>query len=751
MGRCHVLDGCQWAGRLAVGLAGIPSRIGADRGRFEKEPLVRRRLRRSERRLAEWRNVVVRGSCSQIADTIRYVRTIYAKMKAHGKAKMLLVAVLAALSQRVVAEDWTQKLLFHGTSLILRPDYSNHEAANHTVISANFYSYFGQTGYISFGWSVGGYRQQQMRTLLHATRITRYQFDWFEYTTSKIDCTRTKCRAHMVNWDNVPKPQQPFLEEDYVFRTVTALDDDAGRFHLGYFDGEGGALAVGTARPLSFGEETEEECRKALRMLRRVQATRGIELPFELSDVCGTVTNMGVGSSSQKPLALPWVGLKSCKGSGFAERNAWTIVSLVVRIRDIWSYERIIHDNPAVRRTLFFTGLVVLAEPLAATMLLSFPWKNELSLSVADTILTASAFFVAQVFTAPLYGAISDRFGRKPVLLFGLTGSAMCTILYGISGNLTMAIVSRALCNAGVSRTSVGELATNNGLHQGRAFSIFGLCTAMGTLLGPLVGGFLCQPAEKYGFKGPSELFVRYPYLLPCAIGACYNLVVVGLCIPYLQETNLDTTSKLSAERTGLLADEETPLIVPQRDQDASTLSPASNGNGTRSLVMLIVGHATIALHAISFDEMYPAIAATRQPIGLGFSSSEIAKTLLFLSPVVLAIQFVGYPALSKRLTYATLWRTSSILFLVVYMSFPLTIELPNKSWLHVAILVRAEHPKLTLSAPPHQRGITVSFAQAAISASRAIGPTVAGALWSWGLSNGFQTPFDQNILHVRR
>lgn len=76
-------------------------------------------------------------------------------MTAHGKAKTLFITILAALSQRAVAEDWTQKLLFHGTSLILRPDYSTHEAANHTATAANFYSYFGQTGYISFGWSVG--------------------------------------------------------------------------------------------------------------------------------------------------------------------------------------------------------------------------------------------------------------------------------------------------------------------------------------------------------------------------------------------------------------------------------------------------------------------------------------------------------------------------------------------------------------------------------------------------------------------
>lgn len=84
---------------------------------------------------------------------------------------------------------------------------------------------------------------------------------------------------------------------------------------------------------------------------------------------------------------------------------------------------------------------------------------------------------------------------------------------------------------------------------------------------------------------------------------------------------------------------------------------------------------------------MYPAIAATSPPIGLGFSSNEIAKTLLFLSPVVFTVQFVGYPVLSKRLTYANLWRISSVFFLVVYMAFPFLMELPNKSYLQWSCL----------------------------------------------------------------
>jgi MFS family permease len=58
----------------------------------------------------------------------------------------------------------------------------------------------------------------------------------------------------------------------------------------------------------------------------------------------------------------------------------------------------------------------------------------------------ASAFFVAQVFTAPIYGAVSDRIGRKPVLLFGLVGSAVCTVVFGTASNIYVAIVSRVLC-----------------------------------------------------------------------------------------------------------------------------------------------------------------------------------------------------------------------------------------------------------------------------------------------------------------
>lgn len=73
---------------------------------------------------------------------------------------------------------------------------------------------------------------------------------------------------------------------------------------------------------------------------------------------------------------------------------------------------------------------------------------------VVFNLVLASAFFVPQVIVSPYYGMMSDRVGRKPVLLFGLVGAALCMLLFGVSHNLAWAVSSRALCGLfnGLSR-----------------------------------------------------------------------------------------------------------------------------------------------------------------------------------------------------------------------------------------------------------------------------------------------------------
>ena len=59
--------------------------------------------------------------------------------------------------------------------------------------------------------------------------------------------------------------------------------------------------------------------------------------------------------------------------------------------------------------------------------------------------LITSAFAFAEFSTSVVWGRISDRIGRKPVLIGGLAGTGLSMILFGFAPNLPMALIARAL------------------------------------------------------------------------------------------------------------------------------------------------------------------------------------------------------------------------------------------------------------------------------------------------------------------
>lgn len=79
--------------------------------------------------------------------------------------------------------------------------------------------------------------------------------------------------------------------------------------------------------------------------------------------------------------------------------------------------------------------------------------------------MVTSSFALAEFSTSVLWGRLSDRIGRKPVLLGGLAGTAISMIVFGFSTNLPMALIARALGgflngNIAVLQTTVAELVT---------------------------------------------------------------------------------------------------------------------------------------------------------------------------------------------------------------------------------------------------------------------------------------------------
>ncbi|KAG0271310.1 hypothetical protein BGZ95_000888 [Linnemannia exigua] len=155
--------------------------------------------------------------------------------------------------------------------------------------------------------------------------------------------------------------------------------------------------------------------------------------------------------------------------------------------------------------------------------------------------LIASSFFFAQFCTSIFWGYMSDRYGRRPILLLGLCGSTIACIFFGLSKSLAWAIISRSMCgllngNVGVAKSMLGEIADST--NQSQAFSIFGFAWGIGMIVGPVLGGYLANPAKTFPeIFGDWEFFIEYPYFLPCFVAAMGS--VVGFTVGYffLKET----------------------------------------------------------------------------------------------------------------------------------------------------------------------------------------------------------------------
>ncbi|KAM7220930.1 putative major facilitator superfamily transporter protein [Rhypophila decipiens] len=448
---------------------------------------------------------------------------------------------------------------------------------------------------------------------------------------------------------------------------------------------------------------------------------------------------------------------------------------------------------------LFLLAVVRLAEPIALTSIFPYAWAFIKRLQIGNPEdasfyagLLISSFSLAEALMGMYWGGLSDRIGRKPVLLLGCVGTMLSMVLVGCASNIWVAVAGRVLGgllngNIGVIQTMVGELVTKPE-HEPKAYSVMPFVWSIGTIIGPAIGGTFADPHESFPHLFPTgSLFEKLPYLLPNLI--CAGMLFVSILLGYflLEETHPDMQPRVSLPDDTFLS-ENTPLIetsdalkrpaVDIRDENYGTMR-ARNGNKlkgwpakslgkrpafsifSKRIMAVIISLSIFTYHSMTFDHLLPiffeddhvplsALGAHFSPFyspgGLGLSLQAVGMVMAIQGMIALFMQAVVFPLMAERVGVYRLFMMITIFHPITYLIAPFLLYVPQ-GLLYPAIYfvlgVRnffsiLLYPLLLIlikEATPSSSvlGKVNGFAASAGAACRMIAPPVAGYLYAMG------------------
>jgi len=367
-------------------------------------------------------------------------------------------------------------------------------------------------------------------------------------------------------------------------------------------------------------------------------------------------------------------------------------------------------------------GLVVPLLPFFAQSLQAEAWQITLMFS---------AYSLGQFFAEPFWGRLSDRIGRKPVLLITLIANALGYLMLAFVPNIWLAIAVRLFTGLGAGNISTvqGYVADVTPPEQraGR-MGLIGAAFGLGFIVGPGLGGLLTQP--QLGHIG-----YQLPIFLAAALAA---LAAVGVVV-FLRESRAKADP--AAPRPAFLAG-----LKDARDNDVVsrvlivTLIYMAGFSAMESVFGLWAeSRYQWDAREVGLSFMIVGIVST---LNQGFFAGKLARRfgesrvlavgmLLFGSSLVLQVlaPVEWFPATRLDLGALSIpvvqgW---SIPIVMALGACGMSLAMPNIS----AMISRAS--------PPDRQGAMLGLNMASSSVARIFGPMIAGALFS-GL--GHDWPF---------
>jgi DHA1 family tetracycline resistance protein-like MFS transporter len=325
-------------------------------------------------------------------------------------------------------------------------------------------------------------------------------------------------------------------------------------------------------------------------------------------------------------------------------------------------------------------------------------------------------FSFTQLLATPVLGRFSDRYGRRPIILFSLAANAAAMGLFALASHqrlLPLLFVSRILAgatsgNLSACQAALADVATQE--TRARAMGRVGAGIGLGLVLGPMIGGV---------FAGLGAWFP------PLAAGALALLGALGVLLA-MPETHPAPTRSASRVRSRMSVIQDSPH--------------------PRGLLMVLLLYFLVFLAMTTLQVALALLAQER----LGWSAKQVGYVFALLGGLGLVIQGGLIGPLSIAVGEVRLLVLGALLFSVGLLGVSLSGH-PISLVGAVSVLgtgLGIVQPLLSSlasqTANPSLQGLTLGLAQASGGLARTVGPVASGALYA---SLGASAPFTTGAL----
>lgn len=343
-----------------------------------------------------------------------------------------------------------------------------------------------------------------------------------------------------------------------------------------------------------------------------------------------------------------------------------------------------------------------------------------------------SIFSFAQLIFSPIWGSLSDRIGRRPIMLLSTFGAVIAYIIFGLAGSLTVLLFSRLIAgvmggNISTAQAYVADVTTPE--ERAKGMGLIGAAFGLGFVLGPAMAAGLIHPGfhawiAELGIGNTAVWLEANKYALPGFFAAFLSFCSFLMVWLKLEETVDKTTSASAPEikRYGVLTPGFWKSLKSNKEKASSLFG------------FLLFAAFLLSFGQASLYSAFPLFCDSQ----LGMSPEQVGIQFFYIGLIAVIVQGGLIRPLTKWFDEEKIFLAGNILMTIGMGLLALSQTI---SMLTAFLAIMAVGHSLNLptmnsliskEADPNRVGAMMGTAQGLSGLGRTIGPTWGGFLFGF-------------------